>query len=240
MHSRTEHSLTPQSAPYKSGVMARASAVTWKRSNRHTIAASSTRGLKVFSRPKKAKIVGSLSETLKGARLEMLTRSLFDSTNTEVKAPASKIFVCPERVCGQQFHEDTTKQMVIDHLMYGIHTSFSFHRGDSICPFSCEKGFHDVDLLKAHIQERKCLLAKEFDNIQEAIRYQAEMEPHLQRAQSLDFTCIPCKKSYATLQELFFHVHGAGCRYMDYKDIYTNVPVIDKDPRIILLEPRLL
>ena len=130
--------------------------------------------------------------------------------------------------------------MVINHLMYGIHTSFSFHRGDNICPFSCEKGFHDVDLLKAHIQERKCLLAKEFDNIQEAIRYQAEMEPHLQRAQSLDFTCIPCKKSYATLQEPFLHVQGAGCRYMYYKDIYTNVPVIDKDPRIILLEPRLL
>ena len=129
--------------------------------------------------------------------------------------------------------------MVINHLMYVIHASFSFHRGDNVCPFSCEKGLHDADLLKAHIQERKCLLAKEFDNIQEAIRYQAEMEPHLQRAQSspADFTCVPCEKSYATLQEPFFNVHGTGCRYMDYRDICTDVPVIDKDPRIILLEP---
>lgn len=87
--------------------------------------------------------------------------------------------------------------MVINHLMYVIHASFSFHRGDNVCPFSCEKGLHDADLLKAHIQERKCLLAKEFDNIQEAIRYQAEMEPHLQRAQSSLLTSLvfPVRKA---------------------------------------------
>ena len=89
MHSRGEHLLTPQSAPYKSGAMARAFAVTWKRSDRHTIAAApSTRGPKVFSRPKKAKIVGRFSDTLKRARLETLTRFSIASMDTEVKASA--------------------------------------------------------------------------------------------------------------------------------------------------------
>lgn len=89
MYSRGEHLLTPQSAPYKSGAMARAFAVTWKRSDRHTIAAApSTRGPKVFSRPKKAKIVGRFSDTLKRARLETLTRFSIASMDTEVKASA--------------------------------------------------------------------------------------------------------------------------------------------------------
>lgn len=89
MHGRKEHLLTPRSAPYKSGAMARAFAVTCTRSDRHTIAAApSTRGPKVFSRPKKAKIVGRLSETLKRVRLETLTRFLIASMDTEVKASA--------------------------------------------------------------------------------------------------------------------------------------------------------
>ena len=89
MHSRKKLLLTPQSAPYKSGAMASAFAVTWKRSDRHTIAAAPyTRVPKVFSRPKKAKIVGRLSETLKGARLETFTRFLIASMDTEVKASA--------------------------------------------------------------------------------------------------------------------------------------------------------
>lgn len=130
--------------------------------------------------------------------------------------------------------------MVIDLLINKVHTNFSFHRGENVCPFSCKKGFYDVDLLKAHIQERKRVLAGKFDKLQEAIRYQAETEAHLLRNTTAKSACLPCDKSYATSKELFCHINGTDCRYIEYKEVYTEVHVKDKDPEIVLPKPRLL
>lgn len=158
-------------------------------------------------------------------------------TDTEATAPDGKIYVCPQPECEQHFHKDTTRALVVEYLMYDHRTEFSALKGETRCPFGWNKGFHDYDLLKLHIQKIECEMDEMVgsETFSDAAEYQDRLS-----FKSGRFGCGPCDMGFDALDELFSHTHDGGCLYMIDNDIMTAIPTVDEGGVADLLQPQLL
>lgn len=106
-------------------------------------------------------------------------------------APEGKVYVCPEPICQQHFHQSTTKGAVLEHLLCHAHTDFSYHKNENVCPFWCQKGFHDLDLLKQHLREQQCVFAKEFDDLASDLEKHIGAQNKDKHSDTSSFACYP-------------------------------------------------
>jgi hypothetical protein len=193
MHSRVgkEHSLLPRSAPCKSGASARSFRVPWNPDRRVSLNRIAGGGQTIYSRISGTPTEKKITPTKK---LQVLPRSKAGgAVDLDARAPKKEVYVCPEPTCQQNFHPESTRGDVINHLRYDTHTTFLYRKGANVCPFWCHKGFHDYDLLKEHIRERQYVFEEKGGNLLFDIQETVEVLDSDQKlSDTSEFACYPC------------------------------------------------
>jgi hypothetical protein len=54
------------------------------------------------------------------------------AVDLDARVPKKEVYVCPEPTCQQQFHLESTRETVLDHLLYDTHTTFSYRKGENV------------------------------------------------------------------------------------------------------------
>jgi hypothetical protein len=211
MHKQKQHVTTPVSAPQQYGETSRSFRLPWNGTQPSLDKDVISRKV-LLSRPStSAQPVDTRRRS--PSKLKMLPRFKAATTLPELDdavAEEAKVWVCPEPCCGQHFHPETTREMIIHHLMYDNHTSYSYHKSENLCPFGCRKGFYDEDLLKEHIRMRQCLIEDESSEIVEEVEEVTDLETG-------PYGCVPCSLGFPTTRDLSIHIFRleSDCNYID-------------------------
>lgn len=207
MHKK-EFQLTAQSTPYEISTTARPYQVAWS-PGQQAIHRQDSRRVHMVHRAEASSSTKHLASS-PTTKLQLLPRSKKASgIDLDALAPEGQLYVCPEPICCQHFRKDCTRATVLEHLLYDAHTIFSYRKNENVCPFWCQKGFHDLDLLKEHLRAQKCVFAKVFDDLPSDI----EPESGHELLDTSEFAFHSCNMGFTTVRGLYLHMVSYGCYF---------------------------